>query len=195
MGKLTVLVFSSVLFFIFTVSAFAQTATTPSTLRQELKGGINQKKEEIQTLKDQFKARLQTIKDVKKQLLVDRLSTKLNEVNAKHTAKFLEVLSKLQASLDRINLSVTDSKVIEKIKSAQTAIDLAKKAVEAQAEKTYIIQITSEKSLRANVGTTVSLLRRELMQTHKLVINAKQAVMKLIPEKISIRKEATVSAK
>jgi Mg2+ and Co2+ transporter CorA len=119
--------------------------------------------------------------------LVDRIDTKLTTVNTKHTDRFAHVLSNLQAILDKISEDVDKTQ-------AQAAIDAAKLAIENQAAKTYTITISSEAALRSNVGATTSGLRRDLMATHKLVIDAKQAVQKLRENSAMMKKEATSSA-
>lgn len=179
MKRLSVLVFSSVIFLVSASGIYAQTATAPSVLKQQLR--------------DQFKARLQVIKDATKQALVERLSVNFDTINKKHTARFSEVLTKLQMFVDKFSLTATDPKILLDIKTAQAAIDSAKTAVTAQAEKEYIIQITTETKLRLNTQTTVSQLRKDLMRTHRLVVNAKQATQKLRTDKV-IRTDATGSA-
>lgn len=204
--KLVVVSFSVFLFIVFSSSVNAQTtASTASRLKEQMqilkdqkKTAVSQIREEtkamMQAKRDEFKTRMQAIKDQRKKMLVERIDTKLSEVNKKHTDRFTEVLSKLQLLLDKITAKETETKVLADIKTAQAAIDTAMTAVEAQAAKTYIIQITDETKLRLDVGTTTSQLRQDLMATYKLVIDAKQAVQKLNTDKSIMKKEATSSA-
>lgn len=167
-------------------------------LRKQIKETVQMKREKakevISAKKEKFKARLQTIKDQKKQVLVERIDGKLENVNTKHTDRFTEVLGNLQMILDKISVNATEEKVIADTKIAQLAIDKAKTAVENQASKTYVITISTEKALRANVGATTSQLRLDLMATHKLVVDAKQAVQALRKNRAMMKKEATRSA-
>lgn len=151
-------------------------------------------KDTVQMKRDEFKARIQTIKDQRKKLLVERIDTKIAELNKKSTDKFSEVLARLQTHLDKISQSTKDEKVLADIKTAQAAIDTAVAAVASQSAKVYTIQITTEQNLRINVGTTMSQFRQDLMATHKLVVNAKQAVQALNKDRVIMKKEATNSA-
>lgn len=185
--------------FLSPLKTYAQTATTPSNLKQNLMDIRKERQEavkkiqaQIQTLRDQFKQRLTSIKDARKRSVVERLDRKIEEMNIKHTERFSDTLNKLQALLDKTSSTATDQKLLDNIKIAQTAIDTANTAVANQASKVYIIQI-SEANLKLNVGATVSQFRLDLMQVHKLVVEAKQAVQKLNPIKNITEKEATKS--
>lgn len=202
------------LFFVSTVSAM-EDATTPSvrpTISVTPKSNVQEKnllldhkknaiaqikndaKAAIQAKRNEFKEHLQTIKDQRKKLLVERIDTKIAQVNKKSTDKFLAVLTKLQALLDKINKASSNAKVLADIQAARAAIDTAKAAVSAQAEKIYTAQVTDETVLKINVGTTVSQFRQDLVAVHKLVLDAKQAVQKLNTDRELIKKEATHSA-
>lgn len=181
------------------VNAQILTSTnSASSLKQRIKDIVQIKSEETkQTLKlkrDEFKAGIQTIKDQRKKLLVERIDTKIAELNKKSTDGFSEVLAGLQTFIDKISQSTNDEKVLADIKVAQTAIDTAVVAVASQSAKTYTIQITTEQNLRINVGTTMSQFRQDLMATHKLVVDAKQAVQALNKDRVIMKKEATRSA-
>lgn len=151
----------------------------------------------VQAKVDDFKAKLQLIKDQKKKVIVERIDTRLTEVNKNITTRFLDALTRLQTFLDKIKQTITSTSsatVMTDITNAQTAIDTARIAVDAQVAKTYSINITDDFTLRLNVGTTVSQFRQDLVAVYKLVINAKQTVQKLNTDNELI-KEATSSAK
>lgn len=186
-------------------SVTAETASGTSTLKEKMhdlkterKNSISQikdqAKEQIQERKDLFKERLQTIKDARKRLLTQTLDEKIAAANAKHTARFSDVLTRLQEALDKIKPDVKDPKILSDIKTAQSKIDLAKAAVTSQAAKVYTIEITDEATLRKNVGATISQFRKDLMQVHKLVVDAKQAVQALRRDKSMLKREASSSA-
>ncbi len=188
-----------------TGSALPTTDTAALKLKQQMQFLEEQKKtaitkirdEEkvaIQAKRDEFKTRIQTIKDEKKKTLVERIDTKLAEVNKNQTTRFTEVLTRLQGFLDKIKQSTTATTVLADVTAAQSAIDEAKTTVDAQALKTYTMTITDDATLKLNAGTTVSQLRQDLMAVYKLVIDAKQAVQKLNTTKSMIKKEATSSA-
>lgn len=164
---------------------------TKMELRQQIKEAVAAKreavKEAVATKREEFKARLLVIKGEKKRALVERIDAKLSKVNAKHSDRFAQVLSNLQATLDKMSEDVDKTK-------AQAAIDGAKTAVEAQAAETYTITISTETALRSDVGAVTSQLRLDLMATHKTVVDAKQAVQALRKDNVIIKKEATSSA-
>lgn len=164
-----------------------QKKTAVGQIRADTKAAIDAKREE-------FKTRIATIKDQRKKALAERIDAKLATVNANHTAKFLDALARFQAFLDKAKQSTTDATVLAAAATAQTAIDTAKAAVEAQALKTYTMEVTDDATLKINAGTVVSQLRLDLMAVHKLVVDAKQAVQKLRTDNAMIKKEATNSA-
>jgi len=161
----------------------AQTSTGTESAASRLKRQIQVQKENTRA---EFKARLAEIKDQKKKALVERIDAKLATVNKKHTDRFAKVLNSLQSILDKMTEDIDKTE-------AQGAIDTAKAAVEDQAAKTYTITISTEVALRSDVGKVTSQLRLDLMATHKLVIDAKQAVQILRAEG-KMEKEATGSA-
>lgn len=205
MARKLLLVFFSLLLLIFVSGANAQTATDSAAklklqlqlLAEQKKAAAGKAKEEakalIQAQKDEFKTKLQAIKDQKKKALVERIDAKLARVNENQTVKYTEVLVRLQGFLDKIK-SETDAKVLTDATLAQTAIDTAKAAVEAQTAKSYTMTITDDSTLKLNAGSTVSQLRLDLMAIYKQVLDAKQAVQKLNADRHLIKKEASRSA-
>ena len=181
------------------------TATSASHLKKQMtdlkndrRNAIAESKEktkaEIEALKVQFRERLQTIKDARKKAVVQKINDDITAKNKKHTDKFNEVLTRLQNFLDKISLDAKDPKTLSDIKAAQAKIDVAKGAVASQAAKEYTIEITDETALRENVGTTISQFRQDLMQAHRLVIDARQEVQILRTDKSMLKKEASRSA-
>lgn len=194
---------------VFVASVNAETTTTTrdaaAKLKQQMQLLQEQKKATVsnvrgetkatmQAKRDEFNTRITAIKDQKKKVVVERIDTKLAEVNKNHTARFTDVLSKLQGLVDKFNQSATGTTVLTDVTAAQAAIDAAKAAVEAQAAKSYVMTISDEATLKINVGATVSQLRLDLMAAHKMVVDAKQAVQKLRTDKAAMKKEATPSA-
>ncbi len=171
---------------------------TRTDIKQQIKDAIQAKREEtkaiIEAKREEFKIRLAAIQDEKKKALVSRIDAKLSTINTKHTERFAQVLSNLQALLDKVSLTATNTSVLADIATAQAAIDAAKTGVATQAAKTYTITISTEIALSSDVGKVISQLRKDLVATHKLVIDAKQAVQKLNTDKSTIKKEATSSA-
>lgn len=168
------------------------------TIREQKQKAVAKIKDDarlaIKARQDEFRTKLQAIKDLKKKAILENVNAKLTEVNRKNTDKFSDVLTKLQTFLDKVESAATAPKIISNIANAQIAIDTAQAAVATQAANDYTIQVTGETVLKANANSAISQLKKDLSATHKLVIDAKQAVQLLRTDKIMIKKEATSSA-
>jgi hypothetical protein len=212
--KLLVLLFP-LLLIIFVPNAIALGASTESAhtttidpgtkLKQQMqiiqdqkKAALTQAKNDtkalIQTKRDEFNEHVLTIKDQAKKALVERIDARITEVNKIQTTKFIDVLNKLQVFVDRVNGTASDTAKLIDATAAQNLINSARTAVNTQAEKSYVMTVTNDTTLRANAGITVSQFRRDLIAVHKLVLDAKLAVLKLFPSR-DIIKDATGSAK
>lgn len=213
--KLLVLLFP-LLLIVFVPNAIAQTATTESAkttsiskeikLKQQMQliqdqknAAVAQAKKEakalVETKRTEFNTRILAIKDQAKKALTERIDSRIMEVNKNQTTKFIDVLNKLQAFVDRANTTASDTAKLKNITTAQNLINSARDAVTAQAEKSYIMTVTDDATLKVNAGTTVSQFKHDLLAVHKLVVDAKLAVQKLFINHEMIRKEATGSAK
>jgi hypothetical protein len=160
--------------------------------RTATRAGANEGLAAIQAKRDEFKANILKIKDQKKKALIERIDAKIAEVNTRITANFTRVLTVIQEKLSKIQSQ--DPKVLPDIATVQTAIDLAKIAVDKQAANIYTITIGTDLTLKANAGTIVSQFRQDIVAVHELVIDAKQAYQKLNTDKSTIKREATSSA-
>lgn len=128
-------------------------------------------KKDIEAKREEFKAKIAKIKDEKKKVIVEKLDTRFNEVNAKRTTQMTKHLDKMSEILGRISGDVS---------SASAAIQTARDAVSAQAAKTYVITISSEANLKTDVGKVRSQLEADLKAVNELVIAARKAVQVLI---------------
>lgn len=145
-----------------------------NALRQQTKDRLAALRQKLTQLKDQRKA-----------AIVERINTKLARVNEKATNRMTTVIEKLDSILARIDNKTQSASAQGKdvstaqgmVASANNALADAKSAVSSQAGKDYTIQISSEDSLRSDVGATFSQLQQDLRSTRKTVIQAKQAVM------------------
>ena len=162
--------------------------------RQEIKTTYQTKNQE---LKQEFKDKFAAIRDERKKVLAQNIDEKIAMMNKNHTTRLSEVLAKLEKILDRINTASETAKgkglntvsLDNAIANAKVAISSAKDAVSAQAAKVYNIQTSTDTTLKANVGVTVSMFRKDLNATHKIVVDAKQSVMKAEMELAKIRGE------
>lgn len=204
-GKIALATLSFFLIFAAATSVYAQDSTTTrSALPKKLKPLIETKMpimhdiedkkmkfmEEMNKKREEFKMRLQTIRDENKKLIIDRIDINISSMNKKAGFRLSTVLEKLQSILNRIvakaaalkTKGVDTTAVDSAVASAQKAINDAKIAVANQIEKIYVIQIASESALRSDVGSTISLLRGNLRDTYKAVLDAKLAVQKTVME-------------
>lgn len=135
----------------------------------------------------QAKARLEKIRDTKKKATVERIQAQLESINKKKTeqmAKFLTrlsvILDKIESRKDKAKAKGRDVSAVETaIAKAKKAIETAKAAVEAQAAKSYVIEVSDEAGLKNVVGKAISSLQKDLRNTHKIVVDAKQTVQKI----------------
>lgn len=140
--------------------------------------------------KAEFKEKLQQLTDSDKQAIVEKIDTRITSTNASQTAKWMESLTKMESLLAKFTAQEATLKAAGEdttalaaaITSAQIAVATAKTAVNTQASKEYVINITSEKALRTNVGSTVSQFRVDSRTTRQTVIAARTAVVKAATE-------------
>ena len=186
------------------------TSTDPGRIKSGLKETIAKTREDFKMMleerrkeasesfkqkREEFKQKLQTLRDEKKKMLVERINNKLEEVNKRRTDHMMAVLDKLESLLDRLSQKVEEAKSAGKdtsgvelaIEAAQTKIDEARAAVITQAGEEYILEIGEESELRSRVGQTVSEFQEDLRDVHKLVVDAKQAVMNAVKEAAKIK--------
>lgn len=174
-----------------TAPVFAQKEATNAGKRQSILERVAAKRqvasEAAKVKREAFQKRVAQIQDTKKKAIVERIDTRLQEINTKRTDQMAQFLERLEKILKKIETrtekakqkGLNVAKVETGIGEARTAINTAKTAVETQAGKSYTIEITSETGLKNAVGKTVSSLQKDLRNTHKLVTQAKQAVQKL----------------
>ncbi len=164
------------------------------TIREDMQATITMErkeaKEKFKALRETFKKRLAELKDEKRKMLVARIDEKMTAINKRRTDHMASVLEKLNEILKRIEDKANAAKgqgvdtatVDAAIQSAHDAIATASNAVTAQAGKDYVITIGDETGIKNAVGQAMSGLQNDLRNTHKLVVDAKQAVMKAARE-------------
>lgn len=139
---------------------------------------------EIKVKRDDFKLKLATLKDEKKKEIVTRVDSQMKKVNAKrveqmtkHLAKMTEVLGKVSERQAKAKANGKDvSSVDAAIASAQLAIDTAQKAVNDQGLKEYVATITTESTLKNDVGAAMKALETDLKAVQALVMSARKSV-------------------
>ncbi|MFZ5932548.1 MAG: hypothetical protein ACOYT7_00460 [Patescibacteria group bacterium] len=134
------------------------------------------------TAREEFKERLREIRNERKRKVVERIDeniAKHNEKWVEHWNRVLsrlrEILAKIQTRADKLAAVGKDvSKVNSAISAAESLIAEAQSAVDAQAGKTYVIEITDEETLGENVSRLVQDFRNDV----KSVIEKVQAARK-----------------
>lgn len=161
---------------------------TKVTLREQ----IQQKRMDALKNADAKRAELQQkltgITDSQKSAIVQRLDTRFVNANNTATDRWVDALEVMSSMLDRAGSEAADLKdsgtntfVLDSaITRARTALTNAETAVANQAQKTYALNITTEESLKMNVGATVSQFSLDLRNTYNTVVAAKQALKEVI---------------
>lgn len=176
---------------------------------EELKTNREAKREEVKTniqaRREEVKAKVSAMRDARKKQVVERVQSKLSDVNARRTDHFLKVLERLSTVLDKIASRTEKAKAEGKnvttieaaISSARTAISSAETAVNTQKAKTYEITVTDDTTAKNDVGATVKQLEFDLQGVQKTVQAARDAVHNVfnqIKTFVGSHKEATSSA-
>lgn len=157
--------------------------------KEEFKETVKTKKEElenqIKTKREELKTRLEKIKDERKKQAVERIDQQIDALNAKMVKHFSNVLEKLEEMLVRIseradkasNERGLDVSVVRSaVDKAKTAIASARSAIEVQSGKTYTIKITTETTLKTDVGKARQALSADLSKVKDAVKAAQSAV-------------------
>ena len=143
-----------------------------------------------QATREEFKQKLAALKDERKQAIVEKIDTAMQQINSRRTAQMTAALERLSEILDRIaDKAGDDPSVATAITNAQTAITTAKQAVETQQTKDYIITITGETTLGQTVKTAIKSLRTDLEATHATVKTAQQAVIQVAKLVMQLQKQ------
>jgi hypothetical protein len=155
------------------------------TFKEAVKTKQAELEDKIKTKKEELRIRLEKVKDETKKKTVERIDQQIDALNAKMIQHFSSVLDKLEELLIRISeradkalaergLDVSAVRLV--IDKAKTAIASARSAVENQAGKTYTIKVTTEKSLKVDVGKARQALGIDLTKVRDAVKAAQSAV-------------------
>ena len=149
-------------------------------IREERKKSL----EAAKTEREQFKERLQELRDEKKREVVERIDQNIGKHNEKWVEHWNKVLSRLSEILAKVKTR-TDKAAAEgqdvtavnaAIAAADAAIAAAQSAVDAQAGKTYVIEITDEENLGENVSVIVRQFKSDTKAVHEKIQTARKAV-------------------
>ncbi len=146
--------------------------------KTELRERLEQKKIEIRERVQAF------IADEQKQVIVERVYDQVNALNERLTGHYTEILDKLDAVLSGVlsragkaeavgrDLSAVRSAVAE----AQNMLVAARALVAEQAQKSYSFEISSEETLRSDVGEARNLLREDLESVKEKIREVHSAI-------------------
>jgi len=177
------------LLLVFISPSFALAQTSTPKQNQSLRNDLREARTSARVA---YKAKLAQIKDTRKQALVDRIDTHIQEINTRRTTQMSEALIHLTAILDRVNTKITAStsqSTLDLITDARTKIVTANRAVDAQKDKDYVVQITTDSLLGQAVKTAFQSFSSDINATHQTVVDARLSVIEAIkaiePDKAS----------
>lgn len=158
------------------------------TRKENIENKITAMREKIASHEAAFKARLAAFKDKRKARIAERVNTNLNKINQNYTERMKKHLETMSAILDkleaRVNSNSPDIKdpTVAKaaIAEARAKIAAATTAVDAQAQKDYTITVTTESKIRADAQKMRDLLKTDIQDLRKQLIDAKQSVANAI---------------
>lgn len=155
-------------------------ASKAATFRQKLED----KRVKIASHEAEIKAKIQKFKDKQKAEIATRVNTNLNKINQNQTGQMLRNLDLMSQLLDKLAQRVASNSpdikdpaaANQAIADARTAIDTARTAVEAQAQKDYTIAVTTETKIKLDAQAKRDQLHTDIKTVRQLVIDAKQTV-------------------
>lgn len=148
------------------------------------KASLQKAKETIAQKKDELKTKISAVKDEAKKKILEKVYNNINALNERLTKHYVNILNRIEVVLKKIETRAQIAKengrnvvgVETAITTAKNAILTSRTAIDAQTQKTYELQITTENALRNNVGVARKLLQSDLTKVRQTVAAAHQAV-------------------
>lgn len=202
MLKKPVLIFLATLFL--TAPVFAE-EISPVVLPTEAAVGtpalFRTKQSLLEQKRTQFREQLQEIKDAQKQRIVEQLEKKLNDINQQMVNRLTQTVERLEGFLDRLNvqanlLSEKGGNIAEAITLIDTTreeLSEFKTKLETQTGKTYTPTLTTESSLRTDVGAVHQELRNDFKALRDELMAIKEQVISIVKLLVSVRSALTVT--
>lgn len=159
---------------------------------------------DVPTRKVELKNRLSVIKDEYKQRVVEKLAERLSMINENWTKHWNNVLERLNMILDKIEARGEALKengkntalLTQQINKARTTIETAQDAVDAQAQKQYLLEIASEANLREEVKAKIADFKIDTKAVLATIKSARESVRlaliqvgQLTGEKVEVEEE------
>lgn len=166
------------------IKELEQTKLTEASKAALFRQQMENKKLMIASHEAQIRIKIQAFKDKQKAEIASRINANLNKINQNQTDQMLKHLDLMSRLLDKLANRVSSSSADVKnpsaanqsIADAREAVAKAKIEVEAQAQKDYTINVTTESKIRQDAQTQRELLHKDILSVRKIVIEAKQAV-------------------
>lgn len=156
---------------------------------------LEERRFKIASHEAQIKLKIQAFKDKQKAEIATRVNTNLNKINQNQTDSMLKNLDLMSSLLDKLATRVNSNSPLgdqptsdikdpaaanQAIADARATIDTARTAVEAQAQKDYTINVTTEAKIRLDAQAKRDQLHSDIKAVRQLVIDAKQGVSNAI---------------
>lgn len=177
--------------------------TTPGAAKSMIMEKRKEAKEKFQAEREAFQEKLKEIKEIRKQNIVERVDEKINALNERHLTRLDNHLSRMNTVLEKIETKAGDATgdttaLDAAIAKAKDDIETAKKAVENQAGKEYIIEFDDEteigtavRSLFATFKSDMKKVQQSVKDAHKAVGDAAKALANLRKENKPTKAETT----
>jgi hypothetical protein len=144
--------------------------------KDEMEARWESRKEAMDDWHIQLKARLAAFKDKTKAEIAERIQTNLDALNARLTAHFDAQLETMVSIMVRVAAADVDADATAEIAAANDAITDAQAANDDQADNTYPVSVSSETTVKADVGAARQKLHDDLKKVWDAVKSAREAV-------------------
>lgn len=152
-------------------------------LHEEIKNRQEAAKTKLEAERAKLKQKLVGIRDAQKKATAERIHDRLGEVNKKMVDHFTNVAERLEDFASKLQERITNAKNEGRnVTSAQAALDKVKPLItelrtmiQAQAGKTYSVNVTSENQLESAFRTTRDSLHSDLGKIHDKIVAIRKA--------------------
>lgn len=149
-----------------------------ANFRAEISANIQGSSELREAHMKRLRERLAQFRDQQKAEVTARIATNFNEINARITAKWADILENLRSILLRIEAKANDlgEDISSELEAAEQAIADAEAAVEVQAAKSYELEVESEETVGSAVAELRAEMATDLQVTKEAILNARAAL-------------------
>lgn len=166
-------------------------AVPATTVAQDRLGTLADR---LATRSAELKSKLARFRDKVKAQKIEQINTNLAEINQKRTTQMEASLNRIQAIVSKLKTWVAEQKTAGKdvseleqaITDAEASWASAITAVQAQANNDYTIEVSTERTVKADAKESRDKLHNDLKMVHDKVV----MLRKDLAEAISLRKGA-----